>query len=263
MPIFNLTLIQNSHSFVNEALAKALQAEKDPRQWQFAIFALVQAIELALKERLRREHPALIFKNIDDRKQTVSIEQATSRLKDLAKVAVTESDLTAIRTAIQWRNLVVHYEFEFSTEVLKPVFAKLLGFLTDFNKDSLNLFLPDHVRAENWEEAVSITDYGTELFNRARSRFETEKIEPSLIWSCPRCGNKAFVIQDNINTCYVCNSQGVVLKCENCGGLFFDDDMHEVITEWFRNREIRKMFCTTCYDEHRWLEADRFYIQDW
>jgi hypothetical protein len=263
MPTLNLTLIQNSHSFVNEALAKAILAESEASQWQFAIFALVQSIELALKERLRRERPSLIFKNVDDRRQTVTIEQAANRLRDIAKVAITEADLSAIRTATQWRNLVVHYEFEFSIEVLKPVFARLLGFLTDFYQSHLGLFLADHVRDENWREAVSITDYGAELSNRAKLRFQSEKIDAQFVWTCPRCGNDTFVIQDNVNTCYVCNFQDVVAECENCGELFFHSDLHEVITLAFRDRETRKLLRDKCYEEHQWRESERFYDPDW
>jgi rubrerythrin len=262
MPDLNLNLIQNSHSFVNEALAKAVQAEKDPRQWQFAIFALVQAIELALKERLRQEHPVFIFKSVDERRHTVSLEQAAKRLKELAKVSITETDMSAIRTAIEWRNLIVHYEFEFSTEALKPVFAKLLGFLVDFHKSNLDLSLADHVSTASWDEAVSIAEYGSELFDRAQIRFETEKIDLKNIWSCPRCGSDAFVIQDNINTCYVCNFQDEILECNDCQEFFFRDDMHKVIKLVGRDREVETLLCSRCYEKHQWYEDEQFYDPD-
>src|SRR5713101_893086 len=176
-----LTLLENSHSFVNEALSKAILAEKDSHQWQFAIFALVQAIELSLKERLRKEHPVLIFENVDKRKHTVGLEQAAIRLREISNVSITDSDINAIQTAIQWRNLVVHYEFEFSTEKLKPVFAKLLGFLTEFHKSHLGVDLADHVNGGNWKEAIAIDDYAKALFERAQKRIKKEHIDRDLI----------------------------------------------------------------------------------
>ena len=76
-----LTLLDNAHNFIGEALRKAVLSEKDQGQWKFAIFNLVQAIELLLKEKLRQEHRILIFKNIDKPETTVSIESAITRLR--------------------------------------------------------------------------------------------------------------------------------------------------------------------------------------
>ena len=59
------SLLENSHSFIAEAAQKAVEATNEPHNWKFAILNLVQAIELSLKEMLRREHPILIYKNID------------------------------------------------------------------------------------------------------------------------------------------------------------------------------------------------------
>jgi hypothetical protein len=263
MATLNLNLIQNSYSFVNEALSKAVLAEKDFRHWQFAVFALVQAIELTLKEKLRREHSALIFKNVDDRRQTVTIDQAASRLRELAKVSITETDLASIRTAVQWRNLIVHYEFDFSIDTLKPVFARLLGFLVDFNKAHLGEFLADHVSTELWKEAASIADYAAELFDRAKSRFKQEKIQSALIWVCPRCGYESFVIQDNLDTCYVCNFQEAVVACEHCDVSFFSHEVHQLITLNGRDEEVSTILCDACYEKEQRIQDDRFYDQDW
>jgi hypothetical protein len=265
MATISLTLLNNSHAFLNEALSKAIEAERDPHQWQFAIFSLVQSIELTLKERLRREHPVLIFRDIDRKNQTVTLEQALTRLSEIARISITEGDTSAIRTAINWRNLVVHYEFEFSSEALKPVFAKLLGFLTSFHKAHLDSFLADHVSSENWNEAVAITAYGKELFTRAQTRFTDEQIEPGFIWTCPRCAAEAFVIQDDIDTCYVCNFQQAVLQCERCEEFFFDDQVQEVIVNEIHDHEIKERMCDDCHKKYiRKLEEDDYRsYEDW
>ena len=59
-----ISLLQNTYSFLEEALGKAIKAEKDQFHWKFAVLNLVQAIELSLKEKLRREYPILIFQNM-------------------------------------------------------------------------------------------------------------------------------------------------------------------------------------------------------
>ena len=53
MPQIALSLIENSHNFLNESLAQAIIAEENPEYWKYAILHLVQAIELSLKERLK------------------------------------------------------------------------------------------------------------------------------------------------------------------------------------------------------------------
>lgn len=50
MTQLTLSLLQNAESFLAEGLSKAVLAERDVGEWKFAIFNLVQCIELALKE---------------------------------------------------------------------------------------------------------------------------------------------------------------------------------------------------------------------
>ncbi len=80
MTQLTLSLQQNAVSFLAEALAKAVLAEKEVSEWKFALFNLVQSIELSLKERLRKEHPLLIYADIDKPKLSVSLERALARL---------------------------------------------------------------------------------------------------------------------------------------------------------------------------------------
>ena len=51
-----LSLWENSKTFLDGAISKAVLGEKTPVSWKFAILAIVQAIELAMKARLKREH---------------------------------------------------------------------------------------------------------------------------------------------------------------------------------------------------------------
>ena len=108
MSKIELSLIENSHNFLNESLAQAIIAEEKPEYWKYAILHLVQAIELSLKERLRVEHPSLIYKNIDKPKDTVSLKFAADRLQNIANVKLEKSDLTSIQLASEIRNKIVH-----------------------------------------------------------------------------------------------------------------------------------------------------------
>ena len=211
-----LSLLQNAHSFLVEALSKAILAEKDSTQWKYAILNLVQAIELSLKELLRCEHPALIYRNVDKPGETVSLEFARLRLEKIAGVVFDKADVHSIETASNYRNQIVHYEFTFKDTDLKLVFAKLLGFLQQFHSTHLDQPLSKIIPSQLWQEAVGVLDYAKEFFERAQAKWKAEKIDPSLIWACRHCCWEAFVIQDNKNTCYVCGATDTVFECDEC-----------------------------------------------
>lgn len=255
-----LTLLDNCHSFLNEALRNVVESEKDHHRWHFALLFLVQSVELAFKEKLRQEHPVLIFKDVDDPRFTVSLDQALRRLRSISKVQVTDSDAAAIRTAREWRNLVVHSEFEFTEDSLKPVFAQLLGFLADFHTRHFKFALSDYVQPEYWKAALAISEYVSELQHRAQTRIAEERIEGEFVWKCPSCLSGTFIIQDGIDACYVCNYQEPVVQCEHCDEMYFESDTEQLTELYGGDREINITLCNDCAAKERQRDSDNF---DW
>jgi ribosomal protein L37E len=249
MAEIKLTLLDNANSFACEALAKAVAAEKDPKQWKYAILNLVQAIELSLKELLRDQHEILIYSNVDSPNKTVTLEQARDRLIKIAQIKFDPDDLSSIRTASDYRNQIVHYQFSFTDSDLKLVFAKLLGFLQHFYSTHLETPLDSVVGGSLWQEAVSISEYASELFKRANTRIQNEGIDEQLVWICRACGWKAFVIQDEINNCFVCGNHEDVGACERCGDFSYSDELHDL---------GKKQYCESCRD---YLTDDYWYEQ--
>ncbi len=248
-----LSLLQNSHDFVDEALKKAILAETDPINWKYGIFGLVQSIELLLKERLRREHPILIFKNIDDPKHTVGLDLAIKRLKLLSSVEISKIDLKAIDLAKKWRNQIVHYEFEINPKELKLVFAQLLGFSMQFNKIHFDISLDSKINFKSWNEAIKIIEYSSELYKRAIDIIGKENREPDYIWNCPNCGYETFVVKDGINTCYICGFAEEVIECFDCKELLFISDSEKyLIKDGFYVK-----YCINCY--RRTIDDERGY----
>jgi predicted RNA-binding Zn-ribbon protein involved in translation (DUF1610 family) len=228
--ILTLTLLENSYSFLSEALHKAIEAESEPGQWKFAIFNLIQAIELSLKEKLAREHRLLVFQNVDKREQTVNLWGALLRLRDGCELSLSRVDVDTIKSAAEWRNQIVHSEFSLNTAELKPAFAKLVGFMADFHGRFLDDNLKGAIPKELWQKAVSIRDYGEELFHRANEQLAREKIHSSNVWPCLTCGWKAFVIQGSQNKCYVCGHAENIVRCDECGGLEYASQMSALPT---------------------------------
>lgn len=250
-----ISLLQNAYSFLEEALSKAVKTENEPIHWKFATLNLVQAIKLSLKEKLGQEHPILVFQKIDLPKNTVNLGTALKRLQDIVGIKFSQADIKAISKASNLRNEIVHFEFELNAKESKLAFAKLLGFLSHFHTIHLDSPLDSVIDSELWQEALSIFDYAEELFKRAEKIFEEKDIDPSLIWTCAQCDWDAFVIQDDINTCYLCGYHSDIVECPDCDEFYYMDDCHELQT----GDERFEYFCRECYEKRLREDNDRYY----
>ncbi len=242
MADIELSLLENAQSFLVEALSKAILAERDSTQWKYAILNLVQAIELSLKELLRRQHPALIYRDVDKQGETVSLKFARTRLEHIAGIMFEKADLNAIQKASDYRNEIVHYQFSFKDTEMKLVFAKLLGFLQHFHLTHFGKALHEIIPHQVWHEVVGVLDYAKELFEKAQARCKAERIDSNLIWACRHCCWESFVIQDNINTCYVCGAIDTIFKCDGCHHLLYCDDYNDF-------QKDGKRICKHCIDQ--------------
>lgn len=226
-----ITLLDNANDFIREALTKALLAEQTPRQWKYAIINLAQTIELLLKERLRKEHPALVFSNVDSPNHTVTLELAISRLEKIGGVKLTTQDRCSIKIAYELRNRIIHYEFALSETEVKAVFARLLGFAVNFGKRELNNELDIVLPKELWSEAMKIRDYTDELYERAKKDLEAAGISPDDCWLCSACGYALlFVEAPGEAVCPVCGHTEEIFQCEDCWKLFYWDNLREYET---------------------------------
>lgn len=254
--MLKFTLLDNSRSFLREALSKALLAQNDVHQWKFAIFNICQAIEISLKERLSREHPALILENIDKGTKTVSPKAAMARLSKLCGVTISKDDVAAIESATKWRNEIVHAQFSLNVTALKSAFSVMLGFIRSFHEVVLSESLADHMPKELWKQALEIQEYGQELFNRAAQQIKDEGIDPNDIISCPRCSRAACRLLEDTCRCYVCGAQEDLCECESCGNLVPESRTERSWTG-ISEDEMRKVYiCKDCIDG-----AEDVYIQ--
>lgn len=242
MSELNLTLQENSFSFLNHSLSQAIIAEETSENWKYAILNLVQAIELSLKELLKKEHPVLIYKNVDNPIETVSLQFAVARLQKISKIIFNKEDLDTIYLASKYRNEIVHFEISFKIEEIKLIYAKLMGFLQSFIIKYFKKNLNDIVKPDLWKEALNILEYSNELLRRAEERFKEENIDSYLVIECRRCHQYGFVVQDEINTCYVCGDEDESGQCDGCEGFFYFDELNS------RHVHDDKLFCAECLE---------------
>jgi HEPN domain-containing protein len=130
-----MNLRENAYDFLNESLRAAVRAESDLTAWKFAVLHIVQAIELLMKARLHDAHPSLLYENVDTPGKTVSLSQAVGRITGAARIPLMPRELRTIRKARQWRDQIVHFEFEMSAYQVTSVYSQLFEFLTRFHND--------------------------------------------------------------------------------------------------------------------------------
>jgi hypothetical protein len=243
MRSIRLSLIENAESFLNEPLAKAILAKEDPREWKFAILALVQALELTLKEMLRREHWTLVFQSVDKPTMTVSFEGALSRLTNIVKVPFAADDIATARTATALRNQVTHSDVHFEEQQVKVVFTRLLGFAQHCFAIYLGKPLQEVVSRPVWDEAILLFEFTEELCRRATERLESEGLLQSHLLDCPRCqSSDVVVLQGKEGTCYVCGHKEEITRCATCGDPEFSDEA------WLISDNCAAFCCDKCLE---------------
>lgn len=247
MKQLEMDLLDNAYDFVNESLRAARSAQKRARAWKFAIVHLVQAIELLLKERLRREHAALIYENVDRRKNTVSLTQAVHRLDGLG-IVLTHREKAAIEKARTWRDRMIHHEFVVNVHETKAVYSRLFEFATTFHAEHLGGELHAQVQETHWRkeaeliaffhrefilyngeqvwrgipaeilEAQTIEEYTVDGDMFPRIRYGSEPhFQPDWTHACGDCAvaiGQFHLLRCDIETCPRCRTQALSCACD-------------------------------------------------
>jgi len=229
-PSIELTLLENSHAFLQEAVVKAVAATTEVREWQFAILHIVQALELSLKAALKNVHPAFVFENVDDQRKTVAPLVALRRLEKLGVMVVSEKDVRTITHAIEMRNKVTHADFRLTPEYARGKFCELFAFVSEFHHRHLGTKVSEVIAADQFDQIVRIRRVLDELVARARARIEAEGIDAKLVWACPSCDEDTFVI-DERNMCFACQHEEEVVECPQCSNLAFESEMESFVDD--------------------------------
>jgi len=245
-----MSLLDNSLDFLREGLRRAVAAEHEHAQWKLAILCLCQAAELALKTRLQREHNALVYADLDRhcadprRRRTVSFEAATHRLQTWCGVVTRE--WRAVRLVREWRNDIVHYEFEIDERQLKPKLASLLVFLEGFYRTHLDVQLSKKMGRQLWAEVLRLKAFVDELLKAARRRVKTESRGLN-VETCEECGYDTRVDDgSSYYECYLCGSAGDMSRCPCCG---------EIKPDYEIDVESEQGWCWRCAGMDKYLDV--------
>ncbi len=172
-------------------------------KYKQSILSAAHCVELLLKERLRRVHPAFVWENVDKypslSARTVTSDKALSRLETLDEVTFNDKDKRTISALRNMRNAIEHYEFTISEKEAKVALGSILSFIFLFASNELSLDLTEEFKEDDtWEMLI------TEMYEFASSHAE----------------NIARVLAESgvpIDTCKFCGYDTVDLFKESCG----------------------------------------------
>jgi len=274
MAKLKLDLIKNSTSYFREAVAYAQRDGVNETRWKFAIINVVQAMELAFKEKLRRIHPTLIYLSVDERKETVSLTKALARLIDpaIGGLVIAEKDPKKIEMAVKLRNELTHFEIEHEHEHLEAKFADIFGFMIFFYREQLDLPTTDFIDTDQHQRILETVKARAELLRRVRDSIKAEGVID--VWICPKCRESTFVADDQ--ECRLCHHKEAVVACDTCGETTFESDLTDTTNwlEWdihegrmvlMEDFGLERTACLNCVAEWRRQvdEADRAqYLED-
>lgn len=210
-----LDLLNNSLSYFREAVNYAQREGAETNQWKFAIVHVVQAMELAFKEYLRRIHPAFIWESIDKQDKSVSIKLALARLrnKSIGNVAISDQEAAKIEKAIQLRNELTHFEFNHQHAHIELKFAEIFAFLMFFYRSHLDLTTSEFADEEQHQNILQLVRARAELLEKATAYINQANIGD--LWICPFCSEGTFVVAEE--QCCFCHHREKVVDCESCG----------------------------------------------
>lgn len=235
-----------------DSLAHAVLHLSDPtdksvRKWKIAIREVAHVIELLLKERLRREHPALIWEKVDDYAcmdaRTVGAETAARRLYKICGILLPKKTTDTLQSCQKLRNKIEHCEFQFNELEARGIVGRLLSFIFNFSKTHLLLDLEKEFREdETWGALIEIYEFRQEQSIVIQKRFMDEEIP---FESCLSCGEDTF--NSNEERCELCGHHEQLIECDTCHQLVFESEV-EIFTDEHMGEET--VICNKCINEY-------------
>lgn len=159
-----ISILENSYHFINESMKYYRKSQRNSDHWPFAVFLLIQGLELLMKSVLKEEHPILIYENVDNPKNTVSISQALERLISISNIKIDEKEKRVIMRAIAYRNFVLHFEISYNHFELRSTYVQLFEFVHYFHSKHLGQDLHNSIEKVLWStEALLMSNFKKEF----------------------------------------------------------------------------------------------------
>jgi hypothetical protein len=156
-----------------------------------AITSAAHSIELLLKERLRRVHPAFVWEKIDQfpniGARTVTVDVAMSRLNNVCGITFSDKDKNVVQSLRTTRNAIEHYEWRATAKEAKTVVGEALSFAFTFAGDHLGTDLAAEFKEDDtWRMLIDdLYEFVRAHGARIETKFREKGEYPSC---CDNCG---------------------------------------------------------------------------
>ena len=205
------------------------------------ILTLFHAIELLLKERLFREHPLLIYRNlntlVEDDTQTVSVKEALIRLENIG-VAIPEEPRGVLGKLQGRRNRIEHHRYDEEADDQKTI-SESIAFAIFFIEAVLEESIHEDLGPELTRDILGLVFSHEARRWAADFRLKKWMMKTWPAWDpvecdmpedfegtldCPICRECHLVICPQRETfCYYCNTPVEADLCPECGITFVGD----------------------------------------
>lgn len=236
------SLLDNALDSLALGLKFALSDRQDKSKLKLSVLLVAQSVELLLKERLRRVHWSLIYRNEDKAGSydaiTVSIKEAKKRLAAIS-ITLSEDHDAAVDEIRKTRNRIQHFEVNITFEQVVAQVNAAIQFLISFLHAELDIDIRDVIPVDVYQSLVEIEELATELRELAIKRVEEAKKEyqPTRLADlaasdfetllCPQCFEEfyTFMPSHGLSVCQFCGYEGGFVECARCGSMYPDGDM--------------------------------------
>lgn len=212
-PQIQFDLLANARDSLRQAveLLAWKDIKSDHARLKHSITNADHSIELLLKERLYRINPAFVWENVDKypnlEANTVNVNTAISRLKNIGAVMFSEKDENNIRSLRKTRNAIEHYEWRTTEKEAKVIVGNALSFAFSFAAEQLGIDLAaDFKQDDTWRSLIE------ELYDFVRvhgARLEAKLRENGEYPSCcDACGELTVPMRGG--SCELCGHWQVV-----------------------------------------------------
>lgn len=239
-----MTLLENAQDSLRHAVEHLVFSDySNINNLKISLSDTSHAVELLLKEKLQRVHPAFVFKDIDKypskNAYTVTTDCAVERLQKIGNVHFGNEDIKTINRCRQIRNQIEHYEFDIDEKEAKFLIGRILSFIFKFTKQELGLDWEQEFKEDDtWKELVSLYDF----WKAHASIIEKEMSDSNIPATyCPSCGADTFSLVSD--TCMLCGHHEDVMECDYCGELVLESELHCVDLDEYSGVAI----CDNCF----------------
>ena len=238
-----LNLLANGLDFIREGIEALYGPDAASRKTapKYALLHVFSGTLLVLKERLRRGHPSLIFKDVADSPKldpktkeeripkTVDFDEVLRRLEGSVGVAIAQADRETLRKVQEERNRLEHYDAQLDLSKVDALVGQLVDFLERFLHDELHEPLLSHLsteaagrvgalksiaerargrrRAEWTQRAERSRDMTDEQLATLRAEYDDVYEHPKHgpdreLLTCPNCGSESVgVVDRDVGVC--------------------------------------------------------------